>query len=175
MQWSVYSEFFRAGHGGAAVRDLWKVVKPGGMLAITTWGPHFFEPGNTAFWNAVLDASPDLYKSFNPWDRISDPQSVTRLLRVAGIEYSELIAEAGRHPVPSPGTWWSAVLGSGYRGTLERLDDQGRHQVRAANLAFIRTQVSAGSRRTSSMQARRSQMPDLVSRRIHGSSWLSAR
>jgi ubiquinone/menaquinone biosynthesis C-methylase UbiE len=122
----------------AAVRELWKVVRPGGKLAITTWGPHFFEPGNTAFWNAVREVAPDLHKSFNPWDRICDPQSVQRLLVDSGIEHSQAWAEAGRHPIPSPEAWWSAVLGSGYRGTLERLDDRGRDHVRAVNLAFIR-------------------------------------
>lgn len=98
----------------------------------------FFEPGNTAFWDAVRRVAPDLHKTFNPWDRISDPQSVQRLLVDAGIEHSEARAERGQHPIPSHEAWWSAILGSGYSGTLERLDDQGRDHVRAANLTFIR-------------------------------------
>src|SRR5262249_32197103 len=53
----------------AAVRSLWRVLRPGGKLAITTWGPRFFEPANTAFWNAIRAMRPDLYKGFNPWDR----------------------------------------------------------------------------------------------------------
>ena len=69
----------------AAVQELWKVVRPGGQLAITTWGPHFFEPGNTAFWDAVRDVAPDLHKSFNPWDRICDPSSLRELFAQAGI------------------------------------------------------------------------------------------
>ena len=32
-----------------AIQTLWKLVRPGGRLAITTWGPRFFEPVNTAF------------------------------------------------------------------------------------------------------------------------------
>jgi ubiquinone/menaquinone biosynthesis C-methylase UbiE len=122
----------------AAVRELWKVVRPGGKLAITTWGPRFFEPGNTVFWDAVRDVAPDLHKSFNPWDRICDPQSLQSLLVESGIEQSQAWAEAGQHPVASPEAWWSAVLGSGYRGTLERLDARGRDHVRAVNLEFVR-------------------------------------
>jgi ubiquinone/menaquinone biosynthesis C-methylase UbiE len=102
----------------AAIQELWKVVLPGGQLAITTLGPHFFEPGNTACWDAVRDVAPDLHKSFNPWDRICDPSSLRKLLAQAGIEQAEVVAEAGEHPIASPEAWWSAVLGSGYRGTL---------------------------------------------------------
>src|SRR5262249_6051682 len=37
----------------AAVRALWHAVRPGGKLAVTTWGPRFFEPATAAFWSAV--------------------------------------------------------------------------------------------------------------------------
>lgn len=123
----------------AAVRALWKVVRPGGRLAITTWGPRFLEPANSAFWDAVRDVRPDLYQGFNPWDRISDPPSVRALLAEGGIEHAEAIAEADTHPIPSPEAWWSAVLGTGYRGTFDQLDDYARQQVRTANLNYIRS------------------------------------
>jgi len=128
----------------AAVRELWRVVRPGGQLAITTWGPRFFEPGNTAFWDAVRSVAPDLHKSFNPWDRICEPHDLKKLLADAGVPDPWAEAESGKHPIPSPEAWWSAVVGSGYRGTLEKLDARSREQVRAANLAFVRTtQVQA--------------------------------
>ena len=122
----------------AAVRALWHVVRPGGQLAITTWGPRFFEPATTAFWNSVRTVRPELYKGFNPWDRICDPQSVRRMLSDAGVNEAEVVAEAGAHSVPSPEAWWSAVIGSGYRGTLEQLDEKAREFVRTANLNYIR-------------------------------------
>jgi len=122
----------------AAVRALWHVLRPGGRLAITTWGPRFFEPATTAFWNAVREVRPDLHKGFNPWDRISDPAAVRALLAQGGAEDAEVIAEAGTHPIASPESWWSAVLGSGYRGTLEQMDADARERVRAANLSYIR-------------------------------------
>jgi len=127
----------------AGIRALWHVLRPRGKLAITTWGPRFFEPATTAFWNAVRDVRPDLYKGFNPWDRISDPAAVRALLLEGGAEHVEVIAEAGTHPIPSAEAWWSAVLGSGYRGTLEQMDADARERVHAANLSYIR---SAGIR-----------------------------
>ena len=121
----------------SAVRALWRLVRPGGRLAITTWGPRFLEPANTAFWDAVRVERPDLYKGFNPWDRVSDPPALGALLREGGVERAEIVAEAGAHPIASPEAWWSAVLGTGYRGTLEQLDAGQRERVRAANFAYV--------------------------------------
>ena len=122
----------------AAIGALWRVVRPGGRLAITTWGPDFFEPGSAAFWASVREVRPDLDRGFHPWDRISDPASVRALLQAGGADPVEATAEAGTHPIPSPEAWWSAVLDSGYRGTFEQLSDKDREQVRTANLSFIR-------------------------------------
>src|SRR5688572_14226572 len=69
-----------------AVRELWRLVRPGGKLGITTWGPNLFEPVNTAFWNSIREVRPDLYKIFNPWDRICDPPSLRALFHEGGVE-----------------------------------------------------------------------------------------
>jgi ubiquinone/menaquinone biosynthesis C-methylase UbiE len=121
----------------AAVRELWRRVRAGGKLAITTWGPRFFEPASTAFWDAIRVVRPDLYKGFNPWDRISDVDAVRSLLMTAGVEDVEVVAEAGSHPLSSPEDWWAMVLGSGYRGTVEQLAPPDRDRVRVKNLEFI--------------------------------------
>jgi ubiquinone/menaquinone biosynthesis C-methylase UbiE len=123
----------------AAVRSLWGCVRPGGQLAITTWGPRFFEPATAAFWNSIRAERPDLYRSFNPWDRICDPPSLRALLAESGIATAEIVAESGTHPIASPEAWWAAVMGSGYRGTLDQLDAAARERVHAANLDFIRS------------------------------------
>lgn len=122
----------------AAARELWRVVRPGGRLAITVWGPRFFEPANAAYWASIRDVRPDLELPFRPWERVNEPEALRSLLREGGIERAEIVLEAGRHPIPSPEAWWSAVLGSGYRGTLEKLDAADRDRVRAASLDFVR-------------------------------------
>ena len=121
-----------------ALRCLWERVRPGGKLAITTWGPRFFEPGSSAFWDAIRKERPDLYKGFNPWDRICDPQSLSAVFAAAGIADPVVVAEAGWHSLASAEAWWAAVLGSGYRGTVDQLDVAARDRVRAANLEYVR-------------------------------------
>jgi hypothetical protein len=121
-----------------AVRELWRLVRRGGQLAVTTWGPNLFEPANEAFWRSVKNVRADLYKCFNPWDRINDPANLKNILMEGGVEAPKITAENRLHPVNSPKDWWTIVLGSGYRGTIEQLDASERQRVKDANLAFIR-------------------------------------
>lgn len=118
----------------AAVRELWRMVKPGGRLAITTWGANLFEPANSAFWDAVGNVRPDLQRSFNPWDRISDPDGLQQMLAEAGVYTDDIAAESGAHPLQTSEDWWKIAMGSGYRGTLEQLDAEAFNSVYAANL-----------------------------------------
>jgi len=105
-----------------AVGELWSRIRPGGKLAVTTWGPNFCQPANDAFWRSIKNVRPDLYKGFNPWDRINDPASLRKILDEGGVVPPKIIAENRFHPINSAEDWWTIVLGSGYRGTIEQLN-----------------------------------------------------
>jgi ubiquinone/menaquinone biosynthesis C-methylase UbiE len=121
----------------AATEELWRMVRPGGRLALTTWGPDLFEPANTVFWEAIRKERPDLLKGFNPWERISTPAGLRQMLGEAGIADVEIVAETGSHPISSPDDWWLVAMGSGYRGTLSQLDAGTFARVRERNLALL--------------------------------------
>jgi ubiquinone/menaquinone biosynthesis C-methylase UbiE len=121
-----------------AVAELWSRIRSAGKLAVTTWGRNFCEPANNAFWSSIKNVRPDLYKGFNPWDRIDNPASLERILDEAGVASVKIIAENRLHPVNSAEDWWTIVLGSGYRGTIEQLTQGERENVKQANLALIR-------------------------------------
>ena len=121
----------------AALGELRRVLRPGGRMAITTWGPRLFEPLNTAFWDAVRSVRPDLYKGFNPWDRISEAHALRSLLASAGLQNIQIVAENDSQPVGSFEEWWAAVMGSGYRGTIDQLSTAERARVEHENEAFI--------------------------------------
>ena len=122
----------------AGVRELWRCVRRGGQVAVTTWGPNLFEPANSAFWASIKDVRADLYKGFNPWDRISDPASLMTIMKEGGVESAKIAEENRLHPISSAEDWWTIVLGSGYRGTIEQLNPSERERVKEANLAFLR-------------------------------------
>ena len=123
----------------SGLRALWRLVRPGGKLAVTTWGPRFFEPVNSAFWNSIRAVRPELYKGFNPWERITEPSAVRSLFDEAGVAPPEVVAEQGSCQLASPEDWWVMVRGSGYRGTIEQLNENDRERVRLENLDFIRS------------------------------------
>lgn len=113
------------------------MVRPGGRLAITTWGPDLFEPANSAFWAAIQAERPDLMKSFNPWERISTPDGLRAMLLEAKITNVDILAEEGSHPISSPEDWWLVAMGSGYRGTLAHLDVAALARVRTKNIVAL--------------------------------------
>jgi ubiquinone/menaquinone biosynthesis C-methylase UbiE len=121
------------------VRELWRMVRRGGQLAITTWGPRVWEPASTGWWSSVEELRPDLYAAFNPWDRIAEPAALRRLFIEAGVADAAIVAEDGRQELRSPEDWWTMVLGSGYRWTVDQMKPEVAERLRHANLAWIRS------------------------------------
>jgi ubiquinone/menaquinone biosynthesis C-methylase UbiE len=123
-----------------AARRLWRLVTPGGQLAVTTWGPRLFEPVNTMFWEAVAALRPDLDRAYNPWDSLTAPEAVRDLLVVAGVDGSALELEAvtATQPMTHAQDAWTLVLGTGYRATHDALTATERAVVRDGVLAEVR-------------------------------------
>jgi SAM-dependent methyltransferase len=124
----------------AALRRLWFRVRPGGTLAVTTWGRGLFEPCSTMFWQAVRRERPELYKGFNPWDQVDSPDGMQALFDEARVGPVAIDAEPAEHPLSGPEDWWTIVLGSGFRGTVEQLTPDARKRVRQDNLGRIETE-----------------------------------
>jgi ubiquinone/menaquinone biosynthesis C-methylase UbiE len=112
----------------ALAAELWRMVRPGGVLAVTTWGLRAFDPGAAAFWEAVAEVRPELVRAFSPWDSLDTIDKLLELLDQAGID-GEAEAEDGEQPMRGPDDWWAVILGTGYRGTLDALSSDHRAHV----------------------------------------------
>jgi ubiquinone/menaquinone biosynthesis C-methylase UbiE len=124
----------------AALAGLWRLVRPGGVLALTTWGERTFEPGNTAFWDAVREVRPALDRRTFPWQGIATPAGLSALFAEADVAGVEIEAAEAAHPLAGVESWWVIVLGSGFRATVEQMSAPERDRVRDANLAALRAQ-----------------------------------
>jgi ubiquinone/menaquinone biosynthesis C-methylase UbiE len=133
---SVFSIFFVPDMEGM-VRELWRMVRPGGKLAVTTWGPRIFAPAYLRWQNAIKQERPDLYSAFNPWDRITDPASVRRLLEDGGAANIEVVAEAGNQMLRSADDWWIIALGSGLRWAIDQMGPQAAGRIKADNINWL--------------------------------------
>ena len=114
----------------AQAAELWRMVKRGGQLAVTTWGPEFWAPAYQIWLDAVHRHRPDLDSAFNPWDRIATPGTLARLLTDAGIKGARILAEEGYQPLSEPADFWTIALGSGLRWTIDRMGPETSAVVR---------------------------------------------
>jgi ubiquinone/menaquinone biosynthesis C-methylase UbiE len=103
------------------VAELWRMVRPGGQLAITTWGPGIFAPAYEIWLAAVRRIRPDLHSAFNPWDRITTPDAVGKLFADAGVRHVQVAAEEGHQVLRAPEDFWTIALGSGLRWTIDQM------------------------------------------------------
>lgn len=133
---SVFSIFF-VPDMEALVRELWRMVRRGGKLAVTTWGPRIFEPAYSRWLAAIKRERPDLYSAFNPWDRITDVESVRRLLRDGGVANIDVVAEDGSQVLRSAEDWWIIALGSGLRWVIEQVGPPTAARMKADNVSWL--------------------------------------
>ena len=114
----------------ALISHLWKLVKPGGRLAITTLGEGAFQPAFGIWKEAVRAERPDAPLTFS-WERTDNPGYVRALFRGGGVANPEVRLEPRELPISSADDWWLAVMGSGMRRTVLELDDETDERVRA--------------------------------------------
>jgi ubiquinone/menaquinone biosynthesis C-methylase UbiE len=97
----------------AAGRALWSHVRPGGRLALTTFGADVWEPVLAHFVEAAGRASPDIERIL-PWRRAEDPALLEDVMRRAGA--ADVRVETDADDVPfGAADWPLIVMGSGLR------------------------------------------------------------
>lgn len=112
------------------VAELWRMVRPGGRLAITTWGKRFWSPAYDLWLEVVHRRRPDLYIAFHPWDRITTTDAVSRLLQDGGAQNVEVDAEDGYQTLRTPEDFWTIALGSGLRWTIDQMGTELAREVK---------------------------------------------
>ena len=131
----VFGIFFVA-NMEAQLTELWRLLRTGGKLAVTTWGSGLFEPASEIWRAEVYRKEPHLVSTTNPWDRITTPEAVRALFAGAGIMEVEVQPEPGYQVLRSPEDFWTIARGSGLRQTIEQL---GKGVANDLRLELIKT------------------------------------
>ena len=135
----VFGVFFAADMP-AFVAEMWRLVRPGGRLAITTWGPEWCEPASGVFWESVRELEPDAVQGVQPMGRDHDAVDARELLASGGVSDAMVEATAGEHhALERPEAFWDVVLGSGYRATVDALSDDRRERLRERVVGELHT------------------------------------
>ena len=119
----VFGVFFAADIR-AFTEEVWRMVGPDGILAVTTWAPELFEPATREFWDAVGAEDAKLYQNISPWNEIMTPHRLCGLLTRSGVSGSQAESISVHHPLTSPADFWQMVCGSGYRVTVDALSSK---------------------------------------------------
>ena len=120
----------------AQAAELWRVIKPGGRLAIATLGRDRFSPLEGVFTAAVEAIAPSTPQDYAP-ARASDPAVVAGVLADAGIPGATVTSETYHLPLSAPGDWWRIILGTGMRRTVMAMGPDASARVRAHNEEWI--------------------------------------
>ncbi len=121
----------------AQLRRLASFVRPGGVLAVTVWGPRLFDPLYAPLRDAIRREC-DLPEEFRPWDRVTTPHALRELFSAAELHDVAIEGEDGCEVLHGPEDWWTIVLGTGLRWLIDQVDPSTAARVRSEAIARAR-------------------------------------
>jgi ubiquinone/menaquinone biosynthesis C-methylase UbiE len=120
-----------------AVAEFFRVLAPGGRLALTVWDTPERARLFGVFLDAIAEAGADLPREIPvgpPFFRFSDEQEFARLLEGQQLESIEVESITFSHHVSSSDELWSGMLAGTVRTSalIQRQPDEVQEQIRAA-------------------------------------------
>ena len=131
------------------VAELLRLLRPGGQLAVTVCGPRAFEPAGPMFQEEVRRLRPEIAEPSRPWQRLTDPNGLRRLLLDGGGVDPIVDTVADAQPLDRATDWWTIALGSGFRWQIDQLTDVEkttlRHRITERLYFMGITEVDSGA------------------------------
>ena len=133
---SVFGLFF-IDDMAAMLRRAWGWLRPGGRLAVTTWGRQVLDPGESLFWDAVAKEDESI-QAVSASERLADPEALAALFVEAGLPAPIVSPETWHMPLATPEAFWPVILGTSNRAAFDALPDEARARVRGSVIETLR-------------------------------------
>ena len=127
---SVFGLFFIEDMSGLLARA-WSWLRPGGSLAITTWGQDVLAPGEALFKEASLRENPSLDHPSHA-SRLDTPEKLSAVFTDAGLPPPAIVTDRWEMALPTPEAFWPVILGTSNRAAHDALTPPQQARVRAA-------------------------------------------
>jgi len=118
----------------------WKrVVREGGVVAISAFGETTFQPMSDLFEARIRTYGVTFQVPWRPfsWQRLKSLEQYRSLLMEAGLERIESRCEQLGYFLRNPQDWWQIVWNSGFRGPVSQLSAEQLEQFKEEHLAEV--------------------------------------
>lgn len=119
------------------ITELWRMLRPGGRLVVTVWTETAFTPAMPIFREEFRRIRPDIPQPTRPWERLTFPASLSRMLTDGGATEPEIHHVPDHQALRDPSDWWTIALGSGFRWEIEQLGSYDQFRVRDRTLSRL--------------------------------------
>ncbi len=106
------------------------LLRPGGRLAVTTWGAQVLEPLHGIWQEALRRDAPEHFRARPRWQEIAEPLALARLLAEAGFPETSVVEEQDRHPFDAGRDADAFIAGSTFGWTLAQLAPETARRLR---------------------------------------------
>ncbi len=115
-----------------ALRNLWAIVRPGGVLAVSTFAEDHYTPLLPVYLDAVRAYSQVDLEPLLLAQRLFAPDALSTIFSDAGIPGATVTYRANPIAISTIADWWEIVAGTGNRRIQTALTDDEAARVRAA-------------------------------------------
>ncbi len=121
----------------AALKNLKTLLKPNGIMIISSFTQEAFEPYSSLF----LENYETLGQTVPPlsWLRLSSIEQITTIFNDAGFEQLNIEEIPQGYAMADHNEWWDIVWNAGYRGLFEQIPSEQQDNFKKCHLENIKT------------------------------------